>query len=282
MSGYTQSLIAHSSTATLVALILFVAPFVLFSLLARAGYRLALRPIRGYGRLPDLTEQAAETGVPLYLGLRAGGSGAGVESIAALTLYDYVSRQAARVDQGAPASVSDPITLLLAMNLLQANRERYQFHKSYRGAEIQFYGTDPLAYAVGASLEYTPRARRVREAERPTAVLAGHYEQEALWLGHVAGSALAPAITVSSEPTGAALLGVTADEATRLKAWPDSRVVSAAHGDTVAPGEDLFAGGAYLHRPVHEGSLVAQDWMRALIILLVLVAVVLTSLGYGS
>jgi len=47
-------------------------------------------------------------------------------------------------------------------------------------------------------------------------------------------------------------------------------------------GEEVFAAGAYLHRPTHLGSLATQDAMRIVAILAIITTVVVTSLGYLS
>jgi len=57
--------------------------------------------------------------------------------------------------------------------------------------------------------------------------------------------------------------------------------MSASLDDTVI-GEDVFAAGAYLHRPSHLGSLAAQDILRLVIMLGIVVGVVMTTLGYWS
>ena len=52
--------------------------------------------------------------------------------------------------------------------------------------------------------------------------------------------------------------------------------------DETVVGEDVYAAGAYLHRPSHLGSLAAQDILRIVIVLSIIVGVVMVSLGYWS
>ncbi|MHB1318904.1 MAG: DUF6754 domain-containing protein [Anaerolineae bacterium] len=269
MSGFGESLIAHSGTATLVVLALFISFFTLFTLRARAGLRIPLRPIRPVERLRALAERSTETGAPIVTWLAGGLQDvAGPESVAGLTLYDFVSRQAARADQPAPLSTSNPVALLLAMNILQANRERHQFHESFRGREVQFYGQPPVVYASGVTMDPSPDPRTAT-------LIAGPFESEGLWLGESNPVPNTLAVVAAGDPAGNALITVSYDtgpseEARRLM------------DDPLLPGEDMYSAGAYLHRPAALGSLLAEDWARALIIALVLIAVLLTSLGYGG
>jgi hypothetical protein len=151
---------------------------------------------------------------------------------------------------------------------LQANRERHQFHESYRGREVQFYGPAPLAYAAGIALDSASMARTAT-------LIAGPFETEGLWLGKETSVPGAPAVVAAGDPAGAALVWVSGD------ADMDSRAPELTP-DPLLPGEDLYAAGAYLHRPATLGSLLAEDWARLLIIAVILIAVLLTSLGYGG
>ena len=49
--------------------------------------------------------------------------------------------------------------------------------------------------------------------------------------------------------------------------------------DTVI-GEEVYAAGAYLHRPSHLGSLATQDVIRIALILSIIAGVIMISLGY--
>jgi hypothetical protein len=182
-----------------------------------------------------------------------------------------VCRQAARADQSAPLRTNSPVALLLAMNVLQSNRERNGFHSSYQPSELQFYGASQMAFAGGVALDPGPNPRAAT-------LLAGTFEGEGLWLGTSMRDVDAPALTVSGDPAGDALVAVAraANSPSSLRSKPYAGT------GPLLPGEDLYAAGAYLQSPKALGSLLAQDAARWLIIAVVLVAVVLTSLGYGG
>jgi hypothetical protein len=272
VSGYAGSLMAHSAAVALVTLALFIVLFALYTLRVRAGLHVPLRRISLYQQLPHLAERSTETGAPVvtWLASRAQ-DGAGPEIVAGITLYDYICRQAARADQPAPLRTNSPVALLLAMNALQSNRERNGFHRSYQPSELEFFGTSPTAFAGGVDLDPGPRPRSAT-------LLAGTFEGEGLWLGTAMQDVDASALTVSGDPAGDALVTVACAAG--------STVISRGGGyDTTGPllpGEDLYAAGAYLEHPQALGSLLSEDAVRWLIIAVVLVAVLLTSLGYGG
>ncbi len=261
MSGYGASLIANSDTAVLVALILFIPLLILFTLRVSAGLRTPLRAIAPWRALPPLSQHSTETGEPVVLWLADGlQDAAGPEAAALATIYDYVSAQQARADQPAPLRTTNPVSLMLAMNSLQGNRERHQLGGSTQPDEICFAGPAPLALASAVSAD-------LGHQRRAATLLAGSVEAEALWCAAAVPLSGAPLLSVTADAAGAALTG--------LAGAPLS-------GESALPGEDLFSAGAYLHRPLTLGSLLAEDWMRRLLIVIVVIAVLLTSAGYGG
>jgi hypothetical protein len=244
VSGYAGSLMGHGTDAALVALALFIVLLALYTLRVRAGLRVPLRHVTPYRLLPDLAERSTETGAPVVTWLAS---------------------------QSAPLRTNSPVALLLAMNVLQSNRERNGFHSSYQPSELQFYGASQMAFAGGVALDPGPNPRAAT-------LLAGTFEGEGLWLGTSMRDVDAPALTVSGDPAGDALVAVAraANSPSSLRSKPYAGT------GPLLPGEDLYAAGAYLQSPKALGSLLAQDAARWLIIAVVLVAVVLTSLGYGG
>ena len=272
MNGFAGSLMGHLTAAVWVALALFFALLALYTLRVRKGLRLPQRGVSPYRRLPDLSERSTETGAPVvtWLASRAQ-DGAGPDTLAGVTLYDYVCRQAARADQPAPLHTNSPVALLLAMNALQSHRERNGFHSSFQASDLQFTGTAPMALAAGVGVEPGPR-------QRAATLLAGTFEAEGLWLGSAMQDAQAPALSVPGEPLGDALVTL----ATAAESPSGRREQGSNSTGSLLPGEDLYAAGAYLQRPQALASLLAEDAARRLIIALILIAVILTSLGYGG
>jgi hypothetical protein len=251
-----QFLLTYALEAALVLLGLFVLLFILFSLLRRPDRPLLLRPIPAYERLRRLTVQSIETGRPMHVSMGSGEwSLATPELVAGLIALDYVGREAARADEALCATTGNPVTLLLAMNVLQLNLARAGNHSGPAGNELYFYGPDPLAYVSGSAHQ---AHRRPREAH----ALVGNYADEGLWLAEALQPGRAPVLGGTSNPTAVALMHLSVDES--------------------IIGEDLFAAGAYLHRPRHLGSLAAQDVMRFLLALAIVAGAILASLGLGG
>ena len=241
--------------AAIAMLLVFVPLFVALSLRAKDGRRFPLRPIAAYRRLQEMVSQAAESGQPIHVAMGVGrlGSDATPESLMGLTMFDYVARRASAANHPALGTVGEATILPAAQSVLHQARDEAGFGERYTGREVQFYGSDPLAYAAGA---YAATAR-----QRPVgSALLGRYGSEGLWLAESTAGLGMTRIGGAADPASAALLAVSLDD--------------------LLIGEEVFAAGAYLHRPSHLGSLATQDVFRIVAILAIILGVVLTSLGY--
>jgi hypothetical protein len=252
---FSSALPTSADVAALAILLIFVPLFVALSLRAKGGRRIALRPIPAYSRLRALVSQGAESGQPVHVAMGIGrlGTDATLESLMGLTIFDYVARRASAANQPALGTVGDATILPAAQAVLQQARDEAGHGERYSGREVQFYGPEPLAYAAGAY------AAVARQRPRGTALL-GRFGVEGLWLAESAAGLGMARLGGATDPSSAALLTVSVD----------SPLI----------GEEVFAAGAYLHRPSHLGSLATQDIFRVVAILSIVLGVVLTSLGY--
>ena len=241
--------------AALAMLLIFVPLFVALSLRAKGGRRIPLRPIAAYSRLQTLVSQGAESGEPIHVAMGVGrlGTDATLESLMGLTMFDYVARRASAANQPALGTVGDATLLPAAQAILQQAREDAGHGERYTGREVQFYGPDPLAYSAGAYAAVT------RQRPRGNALL-GRFGAEGLWLAESAAGLGMTRLGGATDPSSAALLTISVDNP--------------------LVGEEVFAAGAYLHRPSHLGSLATQDIFRVVAILSIILGVILTSLGY--
>jgi len=241
--------------AALAILLVFLPVFVALTLRAKGGRRIPLRPIAAYRRLQALVSQGAESGEPIHVAIGSGrlGSDATLESLMGLTLFDYVARRASAANQPTLGTVGDATILPAAQAVLHQARAEAGYAERYIGREVQFYGPEPLAYSAGA---YAAAAR-----QRPLGTaMIGRFGAEGLWLSE------------SAAGLGMTRLGGTTD--------PSSTALLAASVDDLLIGEEVFAAGAYLHRPSHLGSLATQDIFRLVTILAIILGVLLMSLGY--
>ncbi len=246
---------ASVDVAAIVALIVFILLFTVSTVRAKAGRRFPLRPIRAYEHLQSLVSQTTESGRPIHVGLGSGqvGAVATPETVMGLTVFDYVARHAAASNQPILATVGDATILPAAQGFLQTARREAGFPERYVGREINFYGPSPFAYAAG-SLD------ALKHRGYLASVLIGRFGSEGLWIAESANSPAMPQLGGTADPAAMALMQVALDDA--------------------VIGEEIYAAGAYLHRPSHLGSLATQDIVRIVVILAMIAGVVMVSLGY--
>lgn len=235
--------------------LLFAIPvFVVYTSRARDGARPSLRPISAFEKLERLVCQAAESGSPVHVAVGTGGIGTAEtpETLMGLVVLDYVARRAAINAQAIKGTVGDPASLGVAQGIAQQALREAGYFDRYDPAEIAFYGPQPLAYAAGA-LEL--------ESGRPDvgAILLGRFGIEGLWLAEASAEPNRLRLGGTAQPAEAALLQASLDD--------------------YMSGEEVFAAGAYLHRPSHLGSLQTQDALRALIMALIIIGTALVSTG---
>jgi hypothetical protein len=257
MQPFIQMIASNIDLAALVMLLVFAPLLVFFTLRAKSGRRFAMRTIPAYERIRSLVSHAAETGLPVHVGMGSGqfGGEATPEALMGLTVFDYVARHAAMYNQAVLGTTGDATILSAAQGALQRARHEVGFPELYTSQEVRFFGPDPLAYAGGT-------LRSLDREEYLASILMGRFEAEGLWIAESTNDLGIPQVGGTSEPSAAALMFVSLDEA--------------------VIGEEVFAAGAYLHRPSHLGSLATQDLIRIITILSIIVGVVMTSLGYWS
>lgn len=246
---------SNMDVAALALLLVFLPLLLVLTVRAQSGRRFPLRPIAAYEKLRQLVSYATESGQPMHVALGLGrlGGEATPDAVMGLTVFDYVARHAAACDQPVCGSAGDPTLLAAAQGLLHVAKEEAGFPESTPGQTIAFYGPDPLAYAAGAG-------HLLGAESTPANVLLGRFGAEGLWLAEATAG------------RGAAQLGGTTD----LAAMP----LLVAALDEAVIGEEVYAAGAYLHRPSHLGSLAAQDIMRIIVLLAIVIGVIMTTWGY--
>ncbi len=252
------NLAAHPALGALAVgvLLLLAVAMLAATLRMHAGCGYPLRPIAAYAHLYQLVHRAAESGRALgvHLGSGALGGTSTPETLMALTVWGYVARQAALYRAPMLGTCADGVTWATAQGLAQRAFSAEGRVESLPGDALRFVGPDALSYVVGAS------ARLAEGAQPPLASLVwGRIGPETLLLTDAAERQGLAQVGGAAEPLSAAALAVSLDEC--------------------VVGEDLYAAGAYLHRPEHLGSLAAQDLVRTVTILALLVGATLASLG---
>lgn len=252
------SLLAGSSLGTpqalmLAFLLLFVPTLLFFRARVRAGKRPSLRPLSAFARLRGLVGLAAESGRALHLSLGTGSvqGTAAAESLAALDLLDAVGQQAAAYGARSLVTTGDPALLLAAQGVLQGGYEDQGLLREYDPLSARLVAPEPAAYAAGVL--------DVVHHEPLTAhVMAGRFGDEYLLMAEAAAHQGLEQAGGAAQPAVLPFVHATANHPIL--------------------GEELFAAGAYLRGgPAHVGSLLAQDWMRLLLIVVLIVGIVVKS-----
>ncbi|MBI1877870.1 MAG: hypothetical protein HYR94_06525 [Chloroflexi bacterium] len=239
----------------IVFLLIFVVAFYFFTLRARSGRTPLLRRIRAYEMLKGLPGQTVEAGRDLHLSLGVGSlvNETTADSLAGLTVLDYVAGQAAVTGASPTISMADPTVMLFAQNTVRAAHaaDPDQAEEAYR--RIRWVAPQPAAYAAGVM--------NILNLDRAEAnVMVGAFGDEYLLMGETAAR------------RGIAHVGGTSN--------PNTLPFIYASAQETLLGEEIYAAGAYLQkRPAHIGSLAAQDLMRWLVAVVILGGIVIASVS---
>ncbi len=213
-----------------------------------------LRRIKGYERLRGLTGRAIETGRNLHLSLGVGGvsNETTADSLAGLSVLNYLADKAAITGDPPVVSMANPMLLLYAQNTVRATHADDPTAAREAYANVRFVAPQPTAYAAGVMNLLNIEATEAN-------VMVGNFGDEYLLMGEVAARQKVTHIGGTSDANTLPFIYASADE-TLL-------------------GEEIYAAEAYLRqRPFHIGSLVAQDSLRWLIFLTSIGGVLYTTL----
>lgn len=213
------------------------------------GRTFTLRRIPGYDATREGLSTAAETGNAVHTSPGSGGVGGRGSTTAATLAGMNVVESMSRVGaiSGAPvqATTNDAIAYALTDNAVRRGYRRAGWSMESENAGARFLThNDPLAYAA----HVTDIVDRHNVSQ---AVISGQFGPEVLLITEAQRRTGAVQIAGSSDPQALALMSITTDH--------------------TLVGEEIFASGAYLeNRTSHIASLLAQDGLRWLIILLII------------
>ena len=222
-----------------------------FTVRARAGSKPTLRRIRAFDAMKGLVGRAVESGRTLHVSLGVGSvaNQTTADSLAGLTVLDFLSEQGA--DTGVPpvVSMADPTVMLLAQNGVRSTGGSPE-----AAQQVRLIAPQPAAYAAGVM-------NILDSDEVDGTVLVGKFGDEYLLMGETAARHRMAHIGGASDPNTLPFIYASAQE--------------------ILLGEEIYAAGAYLkHIPAHIGSLVAQDTMRWLVAVVMLGGVLVATLQW--
>jgi hypothetical protein len=241
-----------------IALLILVVSVIMmfgFAFLARRS-SFAFREINAFKFIRRSVSMVVEDGSRLHVSLGRGSllTPFGAAALAGLSMLRRLAEITTTSDRPTFATTGDPVVNLLSQQTLRDAHENTHIEKPFDPNQGRLTGLTPFSYAAGA-LPY------IREDEVSTNVLIGNYGIEIALL------------TEASEREGAAVIAASDN-------LPAQAALYAATPGSLLIGEELFAAGAY-HQAgsFHTASLVVQDILRWILIVVILGGIVLKMFG---
>ena len=215
--------------------------------LLRSKIPIALRKIEAYDRLTRAVGLAVENGTRLHISLGRGSlfTTRGASALAGLAMLRKLTERTSLSDRPPVVTTGDASLAILAQDTLQSGYRAAGAEDQYQYGTGRLTGLTPFAYAAG-TIPVT------RDEQVSTNVFLGDFGSESALMADAAERDNATLIAASDSISAQSVFYATAQDP--------------------LIGEELFAAGAYVGAgPVHEASLTAQDVLRWLIILAIVV-----------
>ncbi|HUS17628.1 MAG TPA: DUF6754 domain-containing protein [Chloroflexia bacterium] len=258
-------------------LLIFVLAILLLTARVRAGRVVTLRPLPGFAAAREAIGRAAEQGRTTHLSAGPGtvgdNTGGTAETLAGLDLMGRTAQRCAAAGTPVLATTGGALAFPLAENQVRAG-----FATVGRLSEVPLIGA---ASSAGSAATLEGRAQGVRMlAHRDpmayAAAAADLSECEGVSNAVLVGS-WGPEYLLVNE--GQARSGI---HSVAGAVDPQALATMMLGANHTLLGEEIYAGGAYLDaNPSHLASLLAQDTVRLLIILLILVGTLLATAGFS-
>jgi len=251
---------SHSAFRThrinaLILVTLFSIVILVYTRWARKGKNLFIRKLNGLDEVEEAVGRATEMGKPVLFipGINEIDN---IQTIAGISILSRVARITARYET--PLRVPVPYPMVLAAGQEVVEQAYIEEGKS------DAYNNDIVRYVAGEQFAFAATVNGMMIRERPaTNIYMGAFYAESLLLAETGNAA------------GSIQIAGTA-EAAQLPFF-------IAACDYTLMGEELYAASAYLSRePLLLGGLKGQDWIKVLLVILILTGVILVSVGWGD
>ncbi len=253
VAGTTESnLFNWRKLPILFGVLVFGCFLLIFISQAKKGKELYVRPLAGINAVDDAIGRATEMGKPILFILGLGTAG-DIATIAGFTILARVARRTAEYQTRVLVPVQDPVVLAVAQETV-----RTAFLEAGRPDQ---YNPDNVFYVTALQFPYVAAVNGIMLREKPaTNFYCGKFYAESLILaetGNIAGS-----IQISGT-----------DEIGQLPFF-------VAATDYTLIGEELYAASAYLSKePVQLGTLKAQDYTKAVAMVIMILGAILITAG---
>jgi hypothetical protein len=211
------------------------------------------RAIPAFERLPSAIQRVVEQGRALHITLGRGSlwSGVAMDSLAGIEVLKFIARRLRLTGQMPLVTTGDATLHLLAEDQVHRLGCGQASGLSQAKPDVRWLTATPPAYATGVMGILAHEPVEVN-------VMTGFFGAEYLLMGEAGAQRVAVPLGGASEPGVLPFVFATSRAALL--------------------GEELYAAGAYLaHQPWHLGSLWAQDVVRWLIVLALIVAVLVNT-----
>jgi hypothetical protein len=224
--------------------------------LLQGRFPIHFRKIPAFSRVRRAVSLVVEDGTRLHVSLGHGNimTQRGASAFAGLSLLRRLGEVTSLSDRPPVATTGDSVLALVAQDTLRTAHEAVAVEQPFNMNNGRLAGLTPFSFAAGV-------LPTIRDEAVSTNVLIGNFGIEVGLLTEAADRQNATVIAASDN-------------------LPAQAVLYAASSDPII-GEELFAAGAYVQSgPLHTASLLVQDILRWLIIIVILAGVVLKVLGF--
>jgi len=239
----------------LIAVLLFSAAILLYTKWAKEGKPLFVRKIAGLDAVEEAVGRATEMGKPVLFipGIQELDD---IQTIAGISILGRVARITARYETPLMVPVRYPLVLAAGQEVVEQAYTEVGKKDAYQ--------EDTVRYVAGEQFAFTATVNGVMMRDRPAAnIYMGAFFAESLLLAETGNAAGSIQIAGTAEPAQLPFF--------------------IAACDYTLMGEELYAASAYLsHEPLMLGGLKGQDFIKVIIVILIIVGVILVSFDIGS
>lgn len=221
--------------------------FILYKIMsARAGKKLFIRRISGLAAIDEAVGRATEMGRPMLFS--PGISGFGIVSLQALSILGHIISVAAKYRSRIIVPTNDPMLYTIAEESARDAYEAQGIPEAFDRDDIRYLSNDQFAYASGV-----------------VGILNREKVAGAFYFGDFYAEALI--LTENGQQVGAIQVAGT-PQVMQIPFF-------IASCDYTIIGDEFYAASAYLSRePTLLGSLVGQDYGKALILLIIVLGII--------
>ncbi|MEZ5358624.1 MAG: fibronectin type III domain-containing protein [Candidatus Zixiibacteriota bacterium] len=233
-------------SAVAIACLIFTVLTIYFIRKARRGAELYIRPLAGIDAVDEAIGRATEMGKPILyiMGL---GTAADIATIASFTILGRVAKKVAEYQTSLIVPCYDPIVMTVAQETVKTGY--------YDAGRPDAYNEDDVFFLTNQQFAYVSGVNGIMVRQKPaTNFYLGKFYAESLIMAETGNSINSIQIAGTDEVTQIPFFVVACDY--------------------TLIGEELYAASAYLGRePVLLGTLKAQDWAKACVLICIILGV---------